>query len=93
MRMKLAEHVTDGTCGLLVLGVGAQAEFAHGIDDAPLHRLQTVADMRQCAIHDHVHGVVEVGLLGEIGEGATLHAVQAQVEGFAHQQFSSAKDG
>ncbi len=84
VRVELAEHVADGARGLLVLGVGVQAEFAHGIDDAPLYRLEAVADMRQRAIQDDVHGIVEVGLLGEVGERAPLHAVQAQVEGFAH---------
>src|SRR5690606_35410713 len=43
-----------------------------------------VADMRQCAVHDHVHGIVEVGLLGEVGEGTPFHTVQAQVENIAH---------
>ncbi len=93
MGMELTEHVTDGPGGLLVLGVGVQPELAHGVDDPPLHRLEAVADMRQRTIHDHVHGIVEVSLLGEIGEGATLHAIQAQVDGFAHQQFSSAMVG
>ncbi|MCY1507074.1 hypothetical protein D9M68_413400 [compost metagenome] len=82
--VELAEHVADGTRRFLVLGVGIQAQLAHGVDDAPLHRLQAVADMRQGAVHDHVHGVVEVGLFGEVGQGAALNAFQAQIEGFAH---------
>src|SRR5690606_37753060 len=82
--VELAEHVADGPRGFLVFRIGVQAEFAHGVDDAPLHGLETVTDVRQRAVHDHVHGIVEVSLLGEIGEGAPLHAVQAQVENFAH---------
>ncbi|MDT4832712.1 hypothetical protein FQZ97_662780 [compost metagenome] len=82
--MELAEHVADGTRRLLVLGVGVQAQFAHGVDDTALYGLQAVADMRQGTVHDHVHGVVEVGLFGEIGQGAALNAFQAQIEGFAH---------
>lgn len=66
MRVELAEHVADGTRRLLVLGVGTQAQFAHGVDDASLNRLQAVTDMRQGTVHDHVHGVVEVGLFGEV---------------------------
>ncbi|MNM78349.1 hypothetical protein D3C81_902470 [compost metagenome] len=66
--VELAEYVTHGTRRLLVLGIGVQAQFAHGIDDASLHRLQAVADMRQGAVHDHVHGVVEVGLFGEVSQ-------------------------
>ncbi|MCY1439051.1 hypothetical protein D9M71_552700 [compost metagenome] len=78
--MELAEHVADGTRRLLVLGVGVQAQFAHGVDDAPLHRLQAVADMRQGAVHDHVHGVVEVGLFGEVSQRAAFDAVQAEFQ-------------
>ena len=55
--VELTEHVTDGTRRLLVLGIGVQAQLAHGVDDAPLHGLQAVADMRQGTVHDHVHGV------------------------------------
>ncbi|MNJ24692.1 hypothetical protein D3C77_191160 [compost metagenome] len=68
MGVELAEHVTDGTRRLLVLGVGIQAQFAHGVNDASLHWLQAVADMRQGTVHDHVHGVVEVGLFGEVSQ-------------------------
>jgi hypothetical protein len=76
--VELAEHVTDGTRRLLVLGIGIQPQLAHGVDDAPLYRLQAVADMRQGAVHDHVHGVVEVGLFGEVSQRAAFYAVQAE---------------
>ena len=82
--VELTQHVTDGARGFFVLGVSVQAQLAHGVDDAPLHRLQAVADMRQGAVHDHVHGIVEVGLLGKVGQGAPLDAVQAQVQRIAH---------
>lgn len=84
VRMELAEHVADGARRLLVLGVGVQAQFAHGVDDAPLHRLQPVADVRQGAVHDHVHGVVQIGLFGELGQRPAFDPFQAQIEGFAH---------
>ncbi len=61
----LAQHVTNGTCGLLGLGAGRQAQLAHRIDDAPLYRLEPIADMRQRPIHDHVHGVVQIGFFGK----------------------------
>src|SRR3546814_2660494 len=41
---------------------GRESEFAHGIDDSPLHRLQPVADLRQRAVENDVHRVVEVRL-------------------------------
>ncbi|MNN45174.1 hypothetical protein D3C81_1594940 [compost metagenome] len=68
VRVELAEHVTDGTRRFLVLGIGVQPQLAHGVDDAPLHGLQAVADMRQGTVHDHVHGVVEVGIFGEVSQ-------------------------
>lgn len=84
MRVELAEHVADGARRLLVLGIGIQPQFAHGVDDASLHRFQAVADMRQGAVHDHVHGIVQIGLLGELGQRPAFDPFQAQIEGFAH---------
>ena len=37
------------------------AEFGHRVDDASLHRLETVGDVRQRAVEHDVHRVVEVG--------------------------------
>jgi hypothetical protein len=73
--MELADHVADGARGLLELGTGLQSQLAHGVDDAPLHRLQAVADVRQGAIQDDVHRVVEVGLLRILAKGDALDAV------------------
>ena len=84
VRVELAEHVADGARRLLVLGIGIQPQFAHGVDDASLHRLQAVADMRQGAVHDHVHGIIQIGLLGELGQRPAFDPFQAQIEGFAH---------
>lgn len=80
MRVELAEHVADGARRLLVLGIGIQPQFAHGVDDASLHRFQAVADMRQGAVHDHVHGIVQIGLLGELGQRPAFDPFQAQIE-------------
>ncbi|GBE09914.1 hypothetical protein BMS3Abin12_00466 [bacterium BMS3Abin12] len=71
--MELADDVADGARGLLVLGGGVEAQFRHGVDDAPLHRLEAVAHMRQGAVQDHVHRVVEVRLFGEDLERDPLH--------------------
>lgn len=73
--VELTEHVTDGTRRLLVLGIGVQAQLTHGVDDAPLHGLQAVADMRQGTVHDHVHGVIEVGIFGEFSQRPAFYAI------------------
>ena len=69
MRMVVTEHVTYGARRLGVLGVGAEADLAHGVDDPPLDRLQAVGDVWQRPVVDDVHRVVEVRTLGEGGEG------------------------
>ena len=35
--------------------------LVHRIEDAPVHRLQAVAHVRQRAADDHAHGVIEIG--------------------------------
>ncbi|MNT00146.1 hypothetical protein D3C72_1345660 [compost metagenome] len=82
--VEFTEHVTDGTRRFLVLGIGVQPQLAHGVDDTPLYRFQAVADMRQSTVHDHVHGVVEVGTFGEVGQRAAFYTVQAEIKGVAH---------
>ena len=37
--------------------------LVHRIEDAPMHRLEPVAHVRQRARHDHAHGVIEIALL------------------------------
>jgi hypothetical protein len=68
VRVKFADDIADGTRGFLVLGVRLEAELAHRVDDAALHGLQAVRDIRQGAIEDDVHGVVQVRLLGELAK-------------------------
>ncbi|MNH21915.1 hypothetical protein D3C79_817510 [compost metagenome] len=79
MRVVLTQHVTHGTGGLLVLGQRRQPQLAHGVDDAPLHGLEAVADMGQGPVHDDVHGVVQVSLLGEGAHGLALYPVQTEL--------------
>ena len=73
--VEFTEHVTDGTRRFLVLGIRIQPQLTHGIDDPPLNRLQAVADMRQGTVHDHVHGVIEVGIFGEVSQRSAFYAV------------------
>ena len=78
VRMELAEDIPDGARGLLVLGDRRQPELAHGVHDAPLYRLQPVAECRQRAIENDVHRVIEVGLLGEGAQRLALDAFEVQ---------------
>ena len=63
VRVVSAHHVADHARGLDVLLVGRMPVLVHRIEDAPVHRLETVARIRQRARHDHAHGVIEVAAL------------------------------
>ena len=78
VRMKLADDIADGARRFLVLGARREAELAHGVDDAPLHGLQAVAQVRQRPVQDHVHRIVEVGALCEGLQGLLLDAFEIQ---------------
>ncbi|MNV46544.1 hypothetical protein D3C71_1383800 [compost metagenome] len=76
MRVVLTDHVTDGAGGLLGLGRGAEPQFAHGIDDAALHRLEPVAEERQGAVQHHIHGIVEIGAFSVLAQRLLFEAVE-----------------
>ena len=59
--MVFTQHFTDDTGRFLVRRVGADAHIVHGVEDAPVDRLQAVAGIGQGARDDHAHGVIEVG--------------------------------
>ena len=67
--MVFAHHVADDTRRLHVFLVGGVPVLVHRIEDAPMHRLEAVARIRQRARHDHAHGVIEVTALHLLGDG------------------------
>ena len=73
MRMKLADHIADRARRLFILGRSFEAELAHGVNDAALYRLQSVADVRERPIKNDVHRVVEVGFFSIIAERQLLY--------------------
>ncbi len=79
MGVVLADDIADGARRLLELGLGGQPQLGHGVDDAPLHRLEPVGDVGQGPVQDHVHGVVQVGLLGKVLEGDLLVGLKFQL--------------
>ena len=62
VRMVLAHHLADDASALARRSVRAQALLAHGVQDAPLHGLETVADIGQRSPDDDRHRVVEIRL-------------------------------
>ena len=61
VRMVLAHDVADRSGRLAVGLVVGVAGLVHGVEDAPVHRLQPVAQVGDRAADDHAHRVVEVG--------------------------------
>jgi hypothetical protein len=61
VRLILAHHVADDARGFAEGPRRVVAAFLHGVEDAPLHRLQPVSRIGKRARHDHAHGVIEVG--------------------------------
>ena len=57
----LAQHLTDDPGALLVGGARAHPHIMHRVEDAALHRLETVTHVRQGARDDDRHSIVEVG--------------------------------
>ena len=62
VRMVSAEHRADRVRALAVGLVRRQAVFVHGVQDAAVHRLQTVPHIRQRTRHDDRHGIFKEAL-------------------------------
>ena len=62
MGVVVAHHLADDLGRFAVAAVGAQPGLEHAVENAPLHRLEAVANVRQRPTDDHAHGVIEVGL-------------------------------
>ena len=60
VRVKVAHDVADDLGRFDMLLVECQPQPVHGEQNAPVHRLQSVADIRQCARDDDAHRVVEI---------------------------------
>ena len=82
--MVFAEHIADGTRRLFMLGGIFQSKLAHRIDNAALYWLQTIANMRQRTVFNHVHRVVQIRLLGVGAHGHQLSAIGGQDQFVSH---------
>ena len=62
VRVIAAQHVTHAGGGLLERLVGCQVILVHGVEDAAMYGLKTVAHIGQSTSHDDTHGVLNVRL-------------------------------
>ena len=58
-----AQHVADHAGALRIAALRRHVQVVHRIQDAPMHRLQAVARVRQRPRDDHAHGVIQVRTL------------------------------
>ncbi|MET3838674.1 hypothetical protein ABIE49_000752 [Bradyrhizobium sp. OAE829] len=66
MRMERAHHVADDLGGFLERRAGVEPQQPHAVKDAPMHRLQAVAAVRQRAVHDGRKRIGEIALFQRI---------------------------
>jgi len=57
----LADDVTHDACRLFIRLVVVVAQLVHGVQHAPVHRLEAVTHIGQGAANDDAHRVVQVG--------------------------------
>ena len=62
VRVVVAGSVSTNFRALTIAAVRSEAEIVHRHQDAPLHRLQPVANVGQSARDNHAHRIVEVRL-------------------------------
>ncbi len=60
VRMVFAQDLADDLGALDVLAIVQQAHVMHGVENAPMDRLQSVADVGQGAANDDRHRIVEI---------------------------------
>ena len=85
MRVELADDVADDAGAFLVGGPGIEPQEAHGVQDAPMDRLQAVASVRQRPMHDGRERIGEVALLERVLEVDGLDALAGgRVDRLAH---------
>ncbi len=57
--MVLADGIAYDTCRLLVGLAVRVAKFAHGVENASMHRLQAVSRIRQSPADNNAHRVID----------------------------------
>ena len=63
VRVILAQYIAHHGSALLERPPGREPQLVHGVENAPVHRLESVAHVRQRPGHDDAHRVVDERLL------------------------------
>lgn len=59
MGMESAEHIADRGGAFAVGFIRREALCEHRVEDTPMDRLETVSDIRECAVCDDAHRVID----------------------------------
>ena len=68
MRMERAHHVADDLGAFLERRAGIEPQDVHAVEDAPMHRLQPVARVRQRPAHDGRQRIGEIALFERVAQ-------------------------
>ncbi len=68
MGMVFTHHLADDARRFHIGAVGQEIVFLRRMEDAPMHRFQAVAHVRQGAAHDHAHRISEIGAFHLLGD-------------------------
>ena len=61
MGVVLTKHLTHHTSALSVGPITGQPELVHGIQNPPVHRLESISSVGQRTPNDHAHRVLQIG--------------------------------
>ena len=70
MGVVFAEHLAHHTGAFAVGAVVGEPQLIHGVENAPVHRLEAIAGVGQGPAHDHAHRILHIGarhLITEVG--------------------------
>ena len=96
VRVELAHRLADGARRLVVGPIGREIQLAHRVENAPVHRLQTVAHVRKRAADDHAHRVIEIAALHLVEDRNRFDVLRTAARGpfvFVVSQFGRVLKG
>ena len=68
VRMVFTDHVTDDARRFAIGLIPLIARLMHRVQDAAVHRLQPIPDIRKRARNNYAHRVIEIGALHFVGD-------------------------
>ena len=78
VRVVVAHRLADDLCTLAVAPFRVEAQLAHGIEYAPVNRLQAVAHIRQRPVHDGGERISQIALFQRYAQRHGLYGAGAR---------------